>query len=67
MTMTEPNERRIYRERCKHNLTGLCLDKSGWDANGFHYNMACTGRCDRMRRYDHEHGLQGEKIQVTQD
>lgn len=56
----EPQDRQAYRRKCKHYSYNQCIARSGWDANGFHYNMACTGHCQRMERYDREQGLAGD-------
>ena len=65
--ISEPVARRIYRSKCKDHSYGHCAARSGWDANGFHYQMACTGNCQRMERYDLENGLQGQTFQINND
>lgn len=63
----EPKERQAYRMQCKDYSYGHCVARSGWDVMGFHYNMACTGVCDRMHRYDSRNGLEGREFNVSND
>lgn len=60
----ESPERRAYREKCKHfsGYSGQCYKYSVF-SNGFHLNMGCDGKCERMKRYDkkQENGRTREK------
>lgn len=49
----ESLERTAYREKCKHfsGYSGQCYKRS-ISRNGFHLNMGCDGKCERMKRYD---------------
>lgn len=51
--MKETNERKEYREKCKHFLlpSEIYTAQSG-SYGGWHLTMGCDGKCRIMKRYD---------------
>lgn len=68
--MKEPLERLEYRIKCKHFLpcTDGCAKHSGSFSAGEnlcgHISIACTGQCERMRRFDKKYGITSKTIKI---
>ena len=61
----EPSERTLYRTKCKHysHSSGQCYKNSGY--NGlFHFNLACDGKCRRMKRWDKLNGYENTEFKI---
>ena len=62
LQVEEPQERTVYRDKCKHHgMEDICYYYSGYRGWG-HTTIACTDtqKCPRMKRYDKLHSRKEE-------
>ena len=64
----EPEERIIYRLKCKnYGMYGICFKRSGYIGGGCHITAGCTGKCRRMTMWDNKHGYAGIEFKIQEE
>lgn len=55
----EPMERAMHRIECPELSPYIdqCYLKSGFTSSGCHIMAECDGNCERMKKWDKEHGI----------